>query len=292
MSARAALRALTMSVAHGAGLAAAARTVGRTRARLASPSIRVMNLHGTPSRYADQFRDQLLWVARTFEVLEPAVLFRIMRRELSPPSTPAVVFTFDDGLRSNAAVAAPLLESLGTKGLFFVCPGFSQLTGNAAKRFYYERIDPTGKPSDDAESWTPMSRHDVVALHRAGHVVGNHTLSHARLSTVADDALSTEIDAAAAMLEAWTGARCESFAWTFAWNAISPAAHRAAIARHAFCFAACPGSNSATRMNAHLIWRTHVEPGWPIPEYAFVYSGLVDPIWAGRRRALRALLAT
>ncbi|MDP1921614.1 MAG: polysaccharide deacetylase family protein [Myxococcales bacterium] len=249
-----------------------------------------MNLHGTPSRDATAFRQQVEWVARRFEFVSPQQFFAIARGEFAPPLRPSVMFTFDDGLRSNAEIAAPILESFGIRGLFFVCPGFSELEGAAAKAFFYSRVEPQTTPSHDPEDWTPLRPADVTALHRDGHTIGSHTWSHARLSEVSPAEFPLQIDRSAKAIEGWTGARCDAFAWTFAWDAITPAARDAALRRHAFVFGACPGTTRAAQIDPRLVFRTHVEAHWSVDEYAFFYSGLADPLWLPRRRSLRHLL--
>lgn len=290
MLSREAIRASVLRLAHRGGLAAFVRAAEVAVSRVAEAPIRLVNLHGTPRATEQAFREQVRWVAERFEVLRPDRFFAIARGEASAPSRPSVVFTFDDGLRSNAEVAAPILEAHGARGLFFVCPGFSELDGDQAKSFFYERVEPQTSPSSDPDNWRPLRSADIRALHHSGHVIGNHTWAHARLSRVPLQDLPGQIDRAADAIESWTGTRCRAFAWTFAWDAITREARDAALRRHEFVFGACPGTARASAVDPHLIFRTHVEAGWSVDEYAFFYSGLADPLWAFRRRALRRLL--
>ncbi|HZJ08544.1 MAG TPA: polysaccharide deacetylase family protein, partial [Trueperaceae bacterium] len=73
----------------------------------------------------------------------------------------AFALTFDDGGKSAITVIAPLLESLGWRGHFFVA------------------TDMIGQP-------TFLSADEVLELHRRGHVIGSHSASHPeRMSTLA-----------------------------------------------------------------------------------------------------------
>jgi len=84
--------------------------------------------------------------------------------------------TFDDGLKSHARVAAPLLEKFGWHGVFSVST----------------EIVTTGKLSaQQAEDmclvgneWNVMSWDDVKALMARGHTLCPHTCSHADLLTL------------------------------------------------------------------------------------------------------------
>jgi peptidoglycan/xylan/chitin deacetylase (PgdA/CDA1 family) len=67
--------------------------------------------------------------------------------------TAAVTLRFDDGFESHRTESAPLLESFGLRGTFYVCP--------------------TGTESD----WLARA-HPWRAVLDAGHEIGNHTMSH------------------------------------------------------------------------------------------------------------------
>ena len=109
--------------------------------RRASSRIVVVEMHETPT--ADQLRLQLDWVAEHFAIITPELVARALetRTRTWPGSKPAVLFTFDDGRESNYRIAAPLLESVNARGIFFVVPEFIGLLGDAAKDYYYSKID-------------------------------------------------------------------------------------------------------------------------------------------------------
>jgi peptidoglycan/xylan/chitin deacetylase (PgdA/CDA1 family) len=275
-----------MRATTGLRLDAGARWLASARG--AAP-VRGMVLHGTPARLADAFAAQLRWVADRFVVLDPAEYLEILDGTRAAPRRPAVVFTFDDGLGSNASVGAPVLESFGFRGMFFVCPAFAETTGDAARTFFTSRIrphpDPASLPADD---FAPMSPAAMRALRRRGHLIGNHTRSHQHLGEVDAAAIDAEITGARDTLAAWLGEPVTTFAWTFAWDAIRAETWRAALATHRYCFTACPGRDA---LAAGCVWRTNVEPDLPAHTYPFFYSGLADPIWWTRRRRLAALHA-
>jgi len=84
--------------------------------------------------------------------------------------------TFDDGLKTHARVAAPLLEKYGWRGVFSVA------TEIATKG----RLTP--RQAEDmclvGNEWNVMSWEDVKALLVRGHVVCPHTATHADLQAL------------------------------------------------------------------------------------------------------------
>ena len=111
-----------------------------------SPRMLVIEMHETPERDERLFRQQLEWAARHFTLVDLPTFARLWQeyrtntRALSK-SKPPLLFTFDDGRLNNYTVAAPVLESFGTRGVFFVVPQFVQCDAQEARRFYYSRID-------------------------------------------------------------------------------------------------------------------------------------------------------
>lgn len=267
----------------------------RARKCSAGPRVLVVEMHETLRRDAERFRRQLEWVAERFTLISPEIFFGLWDGAQTSAnwSKPAVLFTFDDGRESNYAVAAPLLESMGTRGLFFVVPEFIGLKGSQAKDFYYSRIDNRGHaPAVSEEEWTPMSPDQLVDLVRRGHSVGNHTLSHVSLSGLSPSELPGQVEGGAEKIASWTQKRVEAFAWPYSWTAMTRQAWDLVRATHRFCFSPCPGTTDCSSDSPHLIWRTEIEAYYSDPEYRFMYSGLVNPIWVGRRRWLRAMLKT
>jgi peptidoglycan/xylan/chitin deacetylase (PgdA/CDA1 family) len=246
--------------------------------------LHAVNFHGTPAARREALVRQLEWLRSRFTVVDPLTPGALWENPASS-GNPAALLTFDDGLESNFLVAAPVLESLGLRGLFFVNPGFAELHGPPARDFYVERHANTGDRLLLPESWTPMTRAQMAELARRGHAIGNHTYSHANLALSPREQLAHEIVDSRHVLSQWSGQAVESFAYTYAWNAISREAWDLARAYHRYCFAPCAGLTSRAAGPPGLIWRTHVECGYSEPEYRFMYSGLAAlPAWLKRRR--------
>jgi len=253
-----------------------------------------VNFHGTPLAMREVLLRQLEWLRSRFTVLNPMApdspISDQFRESSAPSHKPLVLLTFDDGLASNFLVAAPVLESLGLRGLFFVNPGFAELRGTAARVFFLDRLAVRRDQSLSLEDWTPMTPAQIAELARRGHAIGNHTYSHADLSCTRGGSLPHEIVESRDVLAQWTGSAVECFAWTYKWNAISREAWNLARSHHRFCFAPCAGLTSRAARSPDLIWRTNVECGYSEAEYRFMYSGLAAiPAWTKRRRLKREL---
>jgi peptidoglycan/xylan/chitin deacetylase (PgdA/CDA1 family) len=264
-------------------------------ARQGSASCTVVEMHETLSAHADQLRRQLEWVATHFAIITPELFARALetKRQTWPGSKPAVLFTFDDGRESNYRIAAPLLESIGARGIFFVVPQFIGLEGNAAKDFYYSKIDIRNLASSAAsqdEIWKPMTAGQLADLAGRGHWIGSHTLSHRRLVNLAALELEREIRGSSEQIALWTGHPVDAFAWAYSWDAIDRSAWDVIKQSHRLYFSPCPGTVNVVVDSPHLIWRKEIEAYYTPAEYRFMYSGLVDPLWAGKRRRLEQML--
>lgn len=265
----------------------------RNRLRYSGPQVLVVEMHETLRADADRLRRQLEWVSERFTLLTPETFFGLWGRPSTGPawSKPGVLFTFDDGRESNYAVSAPLLEEMGTRGLFFVVPDFIGLRGSEARDFYYSRIDIRGLPqAPDEEVWTPMNPEQLHDLARRGHSIGSHTLSHTNLAGLAPPDLQRQIESSAEKIRSWTRKDVAALAWTYAWNAITREAWELIRKHYRFCFSPCPGTTCPRSDSPGLIWRTEIEAYYSEPRYRFMYAGMVNPFWAGKRERLRKML--
>ena len=75
--------------------------------------------HGTPAADASALERQL----RVLSLVFPVVPLEDVVSGHGRNGRARVALTFDDGLRSNVAVAYPILRKLGLSATFFVCPG-------------------------------------------------------------------------------------------------------------------------------------------------------------------------
>jgi peptidoglycan/xylan/chitin deacetylase (PgdA/CDA1 family) len=254
----------------------------------------VVAMHETPLSLEAQFREQLKWVCQHFAICDLQTFVNRLRNPCSSPNTKIpILFTFDDGRASNYQVAAPILESFGGRGVFFVVPAFAEQSMHEALAFYRSRMNPDSRPGDEQwEDWKPMNPAQVSELASRGHSIGNHTLTHSHLLGLSADTLEREIGESASKIASWTGKPVDAFAWTFGWDSIDANAMRVIRRHHRFCFAPCAGWVDAYDLDQSLIWRRELEVKYSRAEYRFIYSGLADPWWGVRRARLRKILPT
>lgn len=83
----------------------------------------VSELHGDRALYSatqDDFADQMAFLARHFDVIQPADLAQVSQRQKGRH----VMVTFDDGYRDNYELAFPVLRAQGFGATFFVATRF------------------------------------------------------------------------------------------------------------------------------------------------------------------------
>jgi len=124
----------------------------------------------------DELRQQLDHLAAEgFTTVAMRDLIRWHGGEGELPERPIVV-SFDDGHRSNAALAAPALAERGQRAIFFV---------TAARVGHGEHV-----------TWP-----ELLAMREAGMEIGSHTLTHPCPSTLTDDQLRHELVESKSVLE-------------------------------------------------------------------------------------------
>ena len=158
------------------------------------PDMLVIEMHETPERDEPLFRQQLEWAARHFTLVDLPTFARLWQEYRTNPreltkSKPPLLFTFDDGRLNNYTVAAPILESFGTRGVFFVVPQFVQCNPQEARQFYYSRIDTRQLPPSllgrrNALHDAPANRGSIAprALRRQPYVLARESRNLARKS--------------------------------------------------------------------------------------------------------------
>lgn len=256
--------------------------------QLRLPYLRCLNYHSLPPRWAHGLDRQLSWFREHFVPVGPKEFFDLCDGHW-PHDRPGLLISFDDGCRTHAEVAAPLLEKHGLVGWFFVPSAFPDVP--IAEQWDFAREHSISAWSD-GEPRVALTWDQVRHLDRH-HVVGSHTLEHVRLAAdLGEEELRRQIVGGKEQLEAQLGHAVDTFAWVGGeeWSYSAPAAKLIAEAGFRAAFGT---NNAAFRPGGDLlrIERTNVEAFYPPDVLRFQISGLLDLAYVPKRRRLRRSLA-
>jgi peptidoglycan/xylan/chitin deacetylase (PgdA/CDA1 family) len=158
----------------------------------------------------------------------------------APPGRRIFSITFDDGFRSIESWAYQILTELDIPATVFV------------PTEYVGRATPMSWPGIDqwvdtehSHELHPLDWDQLRFLDRAGWEVGSHTVSHARLTTLSDEALRHELGASLAKCEDEVQQPCSSIAYPY--GDVDPRVARAAAAAGYRFGAALPARLHAPR---------------------------------------------
>ncbi|MFC1480610.1 polysaccharide deacetylase family protein [Candidatus Omnitrophota bacterium] len=160
---------------------------------------------------------------------------------------PAFIISFDDGFYSQFRMAVEVLNPMGIKALFFICPIFANSNGDEANRFILEKFKLTKMEDIYSKDCMPMTWTQVKSLQDAGHTIGAHTMNHVRLSLVNDTGcLEREIVESGDECERMLGRKVDWFACPFGDAASIDSRSLQIIGRrYKYCCSSVRGINSA-----------------------------------------------
>lgn len=150
------------------------------------------------------FARQLRWMRRHGEFLGWDDAIALMRSG-QPIDGRYFCLSFDDGFKSCATHALPILVEHQANAAFFVATRFID-TDPVRDRDLLLGFYPGETRLMEFMSWN-----DCRALQGAGMVVGSHTDGHARLSMLDTDAVATELTVSKHRIEAELGGECRHF---------------------------------------------------------------------------------
>ena len=152
---------------------------------------------------------------------------------LSPAKGRTLVVTFDDGFRSVADRALPILERLGVPATVFAVSSFAR-RGDPLE---WQGIDQWRGGPHDAEL-ASLDWAGFRDLQAAGWEIGAHTVTHPRLTQIGPDELARELGDCREELTREMGRDCRAIAYPY--GDVDPAVVRAAAAAGYVAGAALP----------------------------------------------------
>jgi peptidoglycan/xylan/chitin deacetylase (PgdA/CDA1 family) len=183
-----------------------------------------------------QFEQQMRYLARNgYRCLTLTEAVFYLRKGRGAPAKSFVV-TFDDGYRDVHTNAAPILERFGfTATVFLVASRMDSPSDWAGQE---------GERAGQLLSW-----HEARDLARRGFVLGSHTLTHPRLTTLDDASAFAEIRDSKLLLQDRLGMPVDFFSYPYSFTDT----RIARLVESAGYAAACAGNSGAWGL-FHL-WR-------------------------------------
>ncbi|WP_457093452.1 polysaccharide deacetylase family protein [Microvirga sp. P5_D2] len=255
-------------------------------ARLGTGFLRAVNYHATPRCWAQNLDRQFDFLSRHYISVGSDGLRQVLSGQWNGDK-PALIISFDDGLRSNFSVAAPLLEKYGLTGWFFLPVGLIETSTNdpTLNQQSLAKLHRIRVPNEEgASEGLFMTWAEARDLGRR-HILGCHSMTHARLHAgLGERTLTHEIIGAKALMEERLGQCIDTFCWVGGEEASYSQEAAALIVRagyrYSFMTNTCP-ITAAT--DPFQLQRTNLEADWPLPWLEFYLSGVMDAIRAPRR---------
>ena len=254
------------------------------------PFIRVVGYHDTPALHAGRLRTHFEWYRRNFFDCDRARLDSFLNGEPWGERLPGLIISFDDGLRSNFSVAAPLLEEFGFTGWFMVPAAVPDLSPEQEEGFASEQLIPHAPPRAGEKLFVTWE--DLRSLHSAGHQICCHSYHHKRLSAaLSDEELDEEIGRSRRVFEERLGFAIDSFAWvggeeySFSRGAFDRMM-REGYARvfSGNCLPILP------KQSPFFLERNHADAAFSLNELRLSVGGLYDALYTAKRRRVTRLL--
>lgn len=222
--------------------------------------IRVLCYHDIPEKILPAFEKQIKFLKEEYKIItaEQLMDFFLGRGFLAGTH---VFITFDDG-SVDQYQAAKILDKHGIQACFFIT------TGDVGK----ERIS-----SRPGTPLTPMTWEQIKDLHKRGHIIGSHTLSHPDLSKLQPVEIYQELKGSKDILADKLKTKIDFFAFPYGTHKeISDEAGLIAKKVYDFNFSFISGKNHFASADRHFIKRTAIGPGYSLRHVRSIMSGFKD----------------
>lgn len=242
----------------------------------------VLNYHSTPKKFIGEFKEQLLFLQKHFNIISPKNVDAFFTDTEKNANKPRVLLTFDDGLLNNLN-AISVLNELNLKGLFFIVPEF--INSKNPKEYYLTKIRDFINSNIDSleEDFVPMSWEQIKDIVKDGHEVGSHSMTHSMKATFNDDQMIQEIVESNNRIERNIGSRAIAFcAPNNSLFSVNGNAMRMIVDNYDYFYSTFPGSN-LDENNPHFILRSNVECFWPMGSLMHAIGKIERNRWKSKR---------
>ena len=246
------------------------------------PYVRAVNYHDTPLIFEANLRKQLQWFSKHYEDCNQKQLRGLLRDGNWNSPNPGLLISFDDGLKSNYTVAAPLLEEFGFTGWFMIPVGFLNVASKDQEKFAEKNtISHQGMNTESLA----MSWEDLVDLERRGHVITCHSMNHKRLSdALTDEELYEEIILSKLHMELSLGHSVSGFTWVGGEEFSYSSRAFKSIIQAGYSEVFCTNCKPITaRQDPLFLNRSNVEAYFPLNQVRMVLGGIYDVKYRAKR---------
>lgn len=252
-------------------------------------SFRILLFHDISPAEAPAFADLVAKLHAADRLIGPAEAEGLLAGQVISRGPSPCLISFDDGFASNLEVARTILDPLGIKALFFVCPGLMDMPAAAQADAIAANIFDGKRP---AGGLRVLDWDEIGFLDSNGHAIGSHTSGHLRLTRLSPEAQAEQIEGAAEAFQRRMGKVPDWFAYTFGDIDSIHAEALALIARHhRYCRSGVRGANSRT-VSPLALRADHVDlVGSEAWRYLAV-EGALDPLYAKACARLDEMAAT
>jgi peptidoglycan/xylan/chitin deacetylase (PgdA/CDA1 family) len=268
---------------------AAAIVAGTPLTRLARrleerrPALRIFNAHSVPAQYADRFERQLEHLAQRFALKPAGELERLVTA--GPGDRSAAILTFDDALANHVEVVAPVLERWGVRAIFCVPAAWPDVSPDGQAEWFRANVYPVPTELHDDGELRAATWEQLSALAAAGHRIAAHGTQHTRLTpaTPAEIVRREVVEARATIEQRLPGVAVDGFCWPGAPDPGAGAVEAAIRATYGYSLG---NDVHALRGGAspYDLPRVNVEASWDIEVIDLQLSGVLDLLYATRRR--------
>ena len=253
--------------------------------------LRVLLFHDIAPNEVTSFTEKIDYLSKSYNFVTPNE-FEAMTQGSKPIIGKNILLTFDDGYKSNFEIATQILDKRDIKAIFFVITDFVSLSKiEDCRNFISENIFKGMYPSEIPSHWANMDWHDLRYLVDNGHVIGCHTKTHARLSTVSDSTkLVREILGSKKIIERKLNINVSHFAYPNGnLKSFSVPALNIAKTQYQYIHSGFRGRNEPDKFD-FLVLRDSVSGNSSIKEMAFYLDGWIDATYVSDINKFRTCL--
>lgn len=238
--------------------------------------IRILIYHHIERRHYNKFKKQLRLLKKKWNFITPKQ-FENHLSGVKKLRGKNILFTFDDGFKSNLIVEKKILNKFGIKAIFFVPSDFISIGSPIkAKKFIKKNILDKDIPSD-FKYLRNMQYKDLRYLIKNGHTIGAHSKTHINLNKIRKKKkLNDEIIDSAKILEKKLNSRISHFAFTYGnYESIGEESLKLAFKKFDYVYSSLRGNNFSN-YKKNIIKRDAIYINYTDKLTSIFLSGIVD----------------